>query len=169
MSKAEFVRDLPRTIAGAEQKLWSVDGRFVVSSAVDVFGQPETYLFYADGDGHITDFSELAGSFRGDMDHDRAIAGYLESLEPAQPKHTSDPKHLPPRDCQVWFQDEKDRAEGKAPYWMEVRFESADGETVYDDITPHTVWHPDQWRIPYSDEILDVADVITWRELPEVE
>lgn len=81
-------------------------------------------------------------------------------------QHPSDPKHLPPRDCEVWFQDEKDRAEGKAPYWMEVRFEECDGDR---DAEGCAHGHDDRWRIPYSDEILDVADVITWRELPEVE
>lgn len=109
-------------------------------------------------DGLRTGYAEFCKGFTEALD-------WMQSQQPS----TSDPKHLPPRDCEVWFQDEKDRAEGKAPYWMEVRFESADGETVYDDITPRTVGHPDQWRIPYSDEVLDVENVITWRELPEVE
>lgn len=52
---------------------------FVVSSAETVScSGPETYLFGADADGNITDWSELEGSYRGGLDCEQAIrnAGY---------------------------------------------------------------------------------------------
>ena len=51
---------------------------YVVASAVVAFGVPETYLFPADENGVVLDWLELEGSFRGDLDHERAIrnAGY---------------------------------------------------------------------------------------------
>lgn len=39
----------------------------------DMF-QPETYIFAADPDGHVIDWRELDGSFRGAMDIPRALA-----------------------------------------------------------------------------------------------
>jgi hypothetical protein len=49
---------------------------YVVASAVTVFWSgPETYLFSADEDGEVTDWVELAGSFRGALDHAKALAG----------------------------------------------------------------------------------------------
>lgn len=39
----------------------------------DMF-QPETYIFGADPDGHVIDWRELDGSFRGAMDIPRALA-----------------------------------------------------------------------------------------------
>lgn len=81
----------------------------------------------------------------------------------------SEPKHLPPRDCLVLYQDESDRKAGDDPYWIQVNFQEADGEIVYDDITPRTVGHDDQWVCAYSREVIEVESVITWRELPEVE
>lgn len=43
----------------------------------DMF-QPETYIFGADPDGHVTAWGELPGSFQGAMDIPRALtqAGY---------------------------------------------------------------------------------------------
>ena len=54
---------------------------FVVVSAVDIaYSGPETYIFEADEYGTIVNFAELRGSFRGALDHQRAlaIAGYEE-------------------------------------------------------------------------------------------
>lgn len=53
------------------------DTRFVVTSAVQLpFGLPaETLVFAADSDGAITSFTDLEGSFRGGLDHERAIRG----------------------------------------------------------------------------------------------
>lgn len=52
---------------------------FVVVSAAMVLGQgPETYIFAATEDGEICDFLELAGSYKGGLDHEKALdnAGY---------------------------------------------------------------------------------------------
>lgn len=52
---------------------------YVVASATNVmFSGPETYLFAASPDGEILDWLELPGSFRGGLDHERALrnAGY---------------------------------------------------------------------------------------------
>lgn len=47
---------------------------YVISSAVHVPGSgPETYLFTADEEGVILNWSELEGSFRGDINHERAV------------------------------------------------------------------------------------------------
>lgn len=47
---------------------------YVVVSATVVLGSgPETYIFPADEHGHILNWSELPGSFRGDLDHVQAI------------------------------------------------------------------------------------------------
>jgi hypothetical protein len=50
----------------------------VVSATVVMFSGPETYIFPADEDGTIADFGDLDGSFRGALDHERALtnAGY---------------------------------------------------------------------------------------------
>lgn len=53
--------------------------RYVVASATYVmFSGPETYLFPADEHGTVTSWSELPGSFKGDLDHAEALerAGY---------------------------------------------------------------------------------------------
>lgn len=46
----------------------------VVSATVAMMVGPETYIFPADAEGKITDWGELDGSFRGSLDHDRALA-----------------------------------------------------------------------------------------------
>jgi len=50
----------------------------VVSAANTVDHGPETYIFGATPEGRITNWSELSGSFVGDMDHAKALgnAGY---------------------------------------------------------------------------------------------
>ena len=52
---------------------------YVVVSAVVAYSGPETYIFPADAEGNVTNWGELNGSFRGDMDHERALvaAGYV--------------------------------------------------------------------------------------------
>lgn len=53
--------------------------QYVVVSAVNVpFGGPETYIFPADREGNIINWGELDGSFKGALDHSRALknAGY---------------------------------------------------------------------------------------------
>ena len=52
---------------------------YVITSAANaMFSGPETYIFPADEAGDVADFSELDGSYKGDLDHQRAIinAGY---------------------------------------------------------------------------------------------
>lgn len=46
----------------------------IIVSAASVLGEPETYIFGADEDGTCTDWSELYGSFKGDLNHARALA-----------------------------------------------------------------------------------------------
>ncbi len=58
--------------------------KHVLVSAADVpFSGPETYIFPADETGKVLDWGELDGSFRGSLDHARALAnaGY-EEVEP---------------------------------------------------------------------------------------
>lgn len=47
----------------------------VVSATVAMFSGPETYIFAADETGKVTGWSELSGSFRGDLDHQAALQG----------------------------------------------------------------------------------------------
>jgi hypothetical protein len=94
--EATFVRDLSGFAGSA--RLWQTsepfsypddnwrdeeDARgtttYVVSSAASTFGGPETYLFPADADGNVVDWLELSGSFRGALDHERAINGFVEA------------------------------------------------------------------------------------------
>lgn len=50
----------------------------IVSAAVVPISGPETYIFAANKNGQVTDWIELPGSFRGALDHERALrnAGY---------------------------------------------------------------------------------------------
>lgn len=50
----------------------------VLVSAADTYTGPETYMFPADAGGNVLDWMELDGSFRGELDHERALrnAGY---------------------------------------------------------------------------------------------
>ena len=47
----------------------------VVSAVTLLSGRPETYIFGSDDSGGETDWSDLPGSFRGAMDHARALGG----------------------------------------------------------------------------------------------
>lgn len=93
---ATLVRDLPRSNSGAEQKLWLLSAPIevpvdciprrktthVVTSAVHAFPTgPETYIFCADECGEVVCWTELDGSYRGGLDHLRAIhgAGWVEA------------------------------------------------------------------------------------------
>ena len=40
-----------------------------------LFSGPETYIFGADAEGNVLRWGELEGSFRGDIDHARALRG----------------------------------------------------------------------------------------------
>lgn len=53
--------------------------KYVIASGADVpYSGPETYIFPANEHGEITDWGELDGSYRGDINCDKAIenAGY---------------------------------------------------------------------------------------------
>jgi hypothetical protein len=47
----------------------------VVSATHAMFSGPETYIFPADADGNVTNWGELAGSYRGGLDHEAALSG----------------------------------------------------------------------------------------------
>jgi hypothetical protein len=68
---------------GDEQKQQT---EYVIVSAVNaMFTGPETYIFPANAEGEITDWSELDGSYRGGHGHAEALenAGYSVEYEPA--------------------------------------------------------------------------------------
>ncbi len=50
----------------------------VISATVAMFSGAETYIFSADKNGDITEWSEMEGSYRGSLDHAKALrnAGY---------------------------------------------------------------------------------------------
>ena len=99
MKKATFIKDLDRSgystsgIASVyqldppiEYTVWGDDCEVipmtseyvVVSAIIDSFSGPETYIFPSDAEGEISSWLELDGSFRGEMDLERALdkAGY---------------------------------------------------------------------------------------------
>jgi len=57
----------------------------IVSAVLNLGFPPETYIFPADSDGGILDWGELDGSFKGALDHERALngAGYQIVVEVA--------------------------------------------------------------------------------------
>lgn len=80
--KATFIKDLD--CFTGEGKMYRLDppldgNEFVAVSAANViFSGPETYIFPCDENGNVTSWGELEGSFRGSLDHEKAIrsAGY---------------------------------------------------------------------------------------------
>ena len=51
----------------------------VISAAVVPLSGPETYIFPSDDEGRVIDWYELPGSFRGELDHNKALelGGYV--------------------------------------------------------------------------------------------
>ena len=49
----------------------------IVSATIAPFTGAETYVFPADKDGEILGWSELAGSYRGGLDHQQALDGLV--------------------------------------------------------------------------------------------
>ena len=47
----------------------------IVSAVCAMFSGPETYIFPADKNGKVLDWSELEGSFHGSLDHGAALKG----------------------------------------------------------------------------------------------
>ena len=90
MMKAIFIRNINNN--KADQKLYKVDPPMmmgwdrdktpvdyvIVSGAYFPYSGPETYIFPANEEGGIIDWTELDGSFRGYIDHEVALenAGY---------------------------------------------------------------------------------------------
>jgi hypothetical protein len=90
MKTAKLITDLTNKFNG-EAQLYRVDPpmvtveygpdgetelkhEYVIVSAVVAFGKPETYIFPADEDGEIVSWSEMEGSFRGELDIPKALA-----------------------------------------------------------------------------------------------
>lgn len=82
MKKAVFIKDVSARL-GVDQKLYEMKPKFkghkyvVVSAILCPFDtlRSETYIFPADRDGNITDWGQLPGSFRGEMNHAKALDG----------------------------------------------------------------------------------------------
>lgn len=81
MKTAKFIKDLPHTTE--IQKLYQLsepiaNSNFVVVSGTSVFPMDETSIFDANEKGKIVDWSELEGSFCGEINHHKALqnAGY---------------------------------------------------------------------------------------------
>ena len=45
----------------------------IVSAAVVPYTGPETYIFPADAEGNVMDWSEMHGSYRGGLSHEHAL------------------------------------------------------------------------------------------------
>ena len=86
--KATFITQLQGFRGDA--RLYQVDppyhgSEYLVVSGIDYAfdtGRPETYIFKANPEGEITDWSELEGSFRGDVDHAGALEGAGYTINP---------------------------------------------------------------------------------------
>lgn len=79
--KAKFIKN-PVGFRG-DARLYRLDeplnnNEFVIVSGISNEFGIETFIFGADEEGEISDFTELEGSFKGDIDHERALenAGY---------------------------------------------------------------------------------------------
>lgn len=85
MGSAEFIKETT-TSAKAKQRLYKLNPPFegheyIIVSAVEVtVSGPETYVFAANEKGEVTDWCELGGSFKGSLDHKKALnnIGYTE-------------------------------------------------------------------------------------------
>jgi hypothetical protein len=97
MKTATFVKDVSENFTG-EAKLYRLSDPIeydkpwddedntpaklaeyvVVSATVALFSGPETYIFPTDENGDVLDWGELDGSYRGGLDHNKALsrAGY---------------------------------------------------------------------------------------------
>jgi len=56
-----------------EERIDKTTSYVVVSAVVAPFPGPETYIFPASEDGGVLNWSELEGSFRGGLDHVKAL------------------------------------------------------------------------------------------------
>src|SRR5678810_1244150 len=74
--KAYFIK--PLSGFKGDARLFKTEGgplpTFVVVSATSLmFSGPETFIFHADQDGEVISWSELEGSFKGSLDHQKAL------------------------------------------------------------------------------------------------
>ena len=84
---ATFVKQIPK--GKGDMRLYHCDTggclpEYVIVSAVNaVFSGPETYIFEANDKGEVVDYGELEGSFRGELNHAKALAnaGYSIVIE----------------------------------------------------------------------------------------
>lgn len=82
MKTASFIKKLDSFTGDAalyllSEPLVGYDGDshdWVVVSATTVL-EPETYIFPSDGDGKVTNWGELDGSYRGGLSHSEALEG----------------------------------------------------------------------------------------------
>lgn len=89
--EAKFVKEIKNEDKGGSVKLFKVkppaeysDGEktnFLMVSAIPCAfdtGRPETYIFPANKKGEVVSWGELDGSYRGGMNHEKALrdAGY---------------------------------------------------------------------------------------------
>ena len=89
MKTARLVKDMGPSGSGAVQRLYRLNdtelsstGYVVVSAvAVPYGGGPETYIFACNAEGEIDDWGELPGSFKGDLDHEKALRGAGYTVE----------------------------------------------------------------------------------------
>ena len=93
--KATYLRDLKgwnsdaRLYKLSEPARWHGHGdpiefTYVAVSAIHVGQIPETFVFPADVSGKVISWSELPGSFRGALHHDRALRGFIDQAVPAR-------------------------------------------------------------------------------------
>lgn len=68
----------PAEVVGGDRLHVGLPEYVVVSAVVTYQGHgeegPETYIFRADADGHVTDWMELRGSAKGTLDHATVLA-----------------------------------------------------------------------------------------------
>lgn len=87
--EATLVKDnLPNFMGRAQ--LWQVvpplenNSYVVVSAVIAMFSGPETYIFASNAEGKVNDWGELDGSFKGELNHEKALrmAGYDTLIYP---------------------------------------------------------------------------------------
>jgi len=85
MFDAKYIKSRT-SMTGAEQKIYAIllrgkiDHYVVVSAVVTRDTGPETYVFLCDSEGEVLNWLELDGSFKGELNHSRALNGYLNCL-----------------------------------------------------------------------------------------
>lgn len=79
---AKFIKDVSEKWAGTAYLYQMTPAhethKYCVVSQIIVLGMDETYIFGTNKNGKEVEWSELSGSFKGEMDHRKALedAGY---------------------------------------------------------------------------------------------